>query len=243
MSSRIVEHLRAGAGQVLRVACLSVAGALVAGPAAASGIPVASYDMNNGGGQASGGSFNYWDRFYNGTGATTTDGAPLSGGVGDLTDGIVPTNFWFTVENLAGTGPYVGWYSAMPRQSNPVVQFNFSLEWTVEQIRVHVDNSLSGGVVQPLAYLVNGNAWAFTPLSQGTFGWITLTGAPVTGSSVSLTFLNQTDPHWIFVSEVELIGTHGDPIPEPASGALLLLGLGMLGGAARRRAAEGRAAA
>ena len=243
MSSRIVEHFRAGAGQVLRVACLSVAGAVVAGPAAASGIPVASYDMNNGGGQASGGSFNYWDRFYNGTGATTTDGAPLSGGVGDLTDGIVPTNFWFTVENLAGTGPYVGWYSAMPRQSNPVVQFNFSLEWTVEQIRVHVDNSLSGGVVQPLAYLVNGNAWAFTPLSQGTFGWITLTGAPVTGSSLSLTFLNQTFPHWIFVSEVELSGTHGDPIPEPASGALLLLGLGLLGGAARRRAAAGRAAA
>ena len=240
MSSRIVEHLRAGAGQVLRVACLSVAGAVVAGPAAASGIPVASYDMNNGHGQASSGSFNYWDRDYNGTGATTTDDAPLSGGVGDLTDGFAATDFWFNVENAAGTGPYVGWRGAV--RTNPAVQFNFSMDWTVEEIRVHVDNSLSGGVVQPLAYLVNGNAWAFTPLAQNTIGWITLTGAPVTGSSVSLTFLNQTFEHWIFVSEVELIGTHGDPIPEPASGALLLLGLGMLGGAARRRAAAGRAA-
>ena len=241
MSSRLVEHFRAGLGQVLRVACLSVAGAVVAGPAAASGIPVASYDMNNGHGQANGGSFNYWDRDYDGTGATTTDDAPLSGGVGDLTDGFVAPDFWFNVENGAGSGPYVGWYSV--RRRNPIVQFNFSLESDVEEIRVHVDNSLSGGVFQPLSYLVNGNPWAFTPLAQGTIGWITLAGAPVTGSQLSLTLVHNTFEHWIFVSEVELIGTHGDPIPEPASGALLLLGLGMLGGAVRHRAAAGRAAA
>lgn len=235
MSKSEFENIQAAAGRILRVACVAVAGALLAGPAAASTIPVASYDMNNGHGQASGGSFNYWDRAYNGTGATTVDDAPLTGGVGDLTDGFAATDFWFNVENGAGTGPYVGWYS--PVRTNPAVQFNFSMAWTVEEIRVHVDNSLIGGVVQPLAYLVNGNAWAFTPLAQSTFGSITLTGAPVTGSSVSLAFLNQTFDHWIFVSEVELIGTHGDPIPEPASGALLLLGLGLLGGAARRRAA------
>jgi hypothetical protein len=230
MPSRIAEFLRAD--QVLRVACLSVAGALAAGPAVASSLPVASYDMNNGHGQASGGSFNYWDRFYSGVGATTVDDAPLSDGVGDLTDGVVAGDFWFNLENGAGTGPYVGWRSSV--RSNPVVQFNFSLESTVEQIRIHIDNSLVGGVAQPLAYLVNGNAWSFTPLDPSTIGWVTLTGAPVTGSQVSLTLLNQTFEHWIFVSEVELIGTHGDPIPEPASGALLLLGLGLLGGARGR---------
>lgn len=232
MSSREFEKPQAGAGRILRVACVTVAGALLAGPAAASTIPVASYDMNNGHGQASGGSFNYWDRAYNGTGATTTDDAPLTGGVGDLTDGFAATDIWLNLENSAGTGPYVGWREVV--RANPAVQFNFGMAWTVEEIRVHVDNSLIGGVVQPLAYLVNGNAWAFTPLAQNTIGWITLTGAPVTGSSVSLAFLNQTFDHWIFVSEVELIGTHGDPIPEPASGALLLLGLGLLGGARGR---------
>lgn len=241
MSSRIVERIHERAGQVLRVACLSVAGALVAGPAAASGIPVESYDMNNGHGQASGGSFNYWDRFYTGVGATTVDDAPLSGGVGDLTDGFAAADFWYNLENGAGTGPYVGWYS--PVRSNPVAQFNFSLEWTVEQIRVHIDNSLVGGVQQPLAYLVNGNAWSFTPLDPFTIGWVTLAGAPVTGNQLSLTFVNQTFAHWIFVSEVELTGTHGDPIPEPASSALLLMGLGLLGAASRRRAAAVRAAA
>jgi hypothetical protein len=224
-----------GAGRLLRVACLTVAGALAAGTAAASNVPVASYDMNNGHGQASGGAFNYWDRAYNGTGATTTDDAPLSGGVGDLTDGFAATDFWFSVENDAGTGPYVGWYS--PVRRNPVVQFDFSLESDVEQIRVHVDHSQVGGVFQPLAYLVNGNAWSFTPLADGTIGWVTLTGTPVSGSQMSLTLVHNTFEHWIFVSEVELIGTHGDPIPEPASGALLLMGLGLAGAAARRRAA------
>ncbi len=120
---------------------------------------------------------------------------------------------------------------------NPVVQFDFSLESDVEQIRVHVDHSQVGGVFQPLAYLVNGNAWSFTPLADGTIGWVTLTGTPVSGSQMSLTLVHNTFEHWIFVSEVELIGTHGDPIPEPASGALLLMGLGLAGAAARRRAA------
>lgn len=239
MSRRVLECFPAGAGQALRVACLFVAGAVTAGPAVASSIPVASYDMHNGHGQASGGSFNYWDRAYNGTGATTTDDALLTGGVGDLTDGIVATDFWFNVENVAGTGPYVGWRRIV--RQDPVVQFNFTIPWTVEEIRVHVDESQAGGVFQPLAYLVNGNAWSFTPLAPGTIGWVTLTGAPVTGSSLSLTLVHQTFDSWIFVSEVELIGTHGDPIPEPASGALLLLGLGLLGAGARRRAAAVRA--
>lgn len=241
MSRVIVECLGAGSGRILRVACVAVAGAMLAAPAGASTLPVASYDMHNGHGQASGGSFNYWDRAYDGTGSTTTDDALLTGGVGDLTDGFAATDFWFNVENGAGTGPYVGWYSFV--RTSPEVLFNLSLESTVEEIRVHVDNSQVGGVVQPLAYLVNGNAWAFTPLAQGTIGWVTLTGAPVTGSQLSLRLVHNTFPHWIFVSEIELSGTHGDPIPEPASGALLLMGLGLLGAAARRRAAAGRAAA
>jgi hypothetical protein len=220
------------------VACLAVAGAVVAGPAAASNVPVASYDMHNGHGQAAGGSFNYWDRAYNGTGNTTQDDALLTGGMGDLTDGFAATDFWFNVENVAGTGPYVGWYSVKRR--NPVVEFNFSLESTVEQISVHVDNSGVGGVFQPLAYLVNGNAWSFTPLANSTIGWVTLTGAPVTGSQMSLTLVHNTFQHWIFVSEIDIFGTHGDPIPEPASGALLLMGLGLLGAATRRRLSVAR---
>jgi hypothetical protein len=209
---------------------------LLAGPMAASAVQVsiASYDTSNGHGQASGGTFNYWDRSYNGTGNTTQDDAPLTGGVGDLTDGSAATDFWYNVENGAGTGPYVGWYS--PVRPNPLVQFNFTMPWTVDEIRVHVDNSTVGGVYQPIAYFVNGNPWSFTALANGTLGWITLTGAPVTGSSLSLTFVHRSVSDWIFASEVEIFGVRGSSVPEP--GTLALLGLGLAGlGLSRRRKA------
>jgi hypothetical protein len=48
----------------------------------------------------------YWDDTYNGAGSTTTDLAPLSGGLGQLTDGIIPTENFNLVEP---NGPYVAW--------------------------------------------------------------------------------------------------------------------------------------
>src|SRR5438067_2130557 len=68
-----------------------------------------SYDMPNGFGRASGGMYNYWDKQYTGTGSTMTDGALLTGGLGDLTDGVIAGGHWYDVENIQGTGPYVGW--------------------------------------------------------------------------------------------------------------------------------------
>jgi hypothetical protein len=201
-------------------------------PARAASIAPVSYDMNNGHGQASSGSFNYWDRSYTGSGATTTDDAPLSGGKGDLTDGIAASDSWYNVENGGGTGPYVGWYGV--KRLNPSIQFNFADTPTINQIRVHIDNSGAGAVNRPLAFLVNGNAWSFTPLSSGTFGWITLTGAAVTGNSLSLRLIHQDPSHWIFVSEVQFDGTPGTSVTEP--GTLALLGLGLAGlGLSRRR--------
>jgi PEP-CTERM motif len=203
-------------------------------PARAASISPVSYDMNNGHGQASGGSFNYWDRSYTGLGATTTDDAPLSGGKGDLTDGIAASDFWYNVENNAGTGPYVGWYSVVRR--DPSILFNFADTPTISEVRVHLDNSGAGGVFQPLAFLVNGQSWAFTPLAPGAIGWITLTGAAVTGNALSLTLVHQPFSHWIFGSEVQFDGTPGTSVPEP--GTLALLGLGLAGlGLSRRRTA------
>src|SRR5687768_17614164 len=63
-----------------------------------------SYDMLNG----ESGTFTYHDETYNGSGSTTTDLAPLSGGVGDLTNGIIAASNWFVTE-LVPNGPYVGW--------------------------------------------------------------------------------------------------------------------------------------
>ena len=76
---------------------------LAAGEAAA--LQPDSYSMPNG----YSGSYNYWDEIYSGSGCRTCDGAFLSGGTGELTDGVIATDNWFVVEAPAGNGPYVGW--------------------------------------------------------------------------------------------------------------------------------------
>lgn len=204
-------------------------GALAA-PAMAAQLSVTSYDMPNGDGQASGGSFNYWDLNYSGAGMTNVDGAPLSGGKGDLTDGVVASDFWFNVENGAGTGPYVGWYS--PATLNPVVKFNFAGSPTINTIMVQLDNSFVGGVQSPMAILVDGVNTPFVGPGAGTIGWATLSGLNLTGGSHTLEF-EQQPGWWVFTSEVEFFG--GPGVPEPATWALMLAGFGLAGVAFRRR--------
>jgi hypothetical protein len=204
----------------------------VAMSAAAHAAPlvVTSYSGPNGNGQASGGSFNYWDLAYNGIGATNVDGAPLTGGTGDLTDGVVASDFWFNVENVAGTGPYVGWYNQ--RTPNPTILFNFAGAPTVNQIDIHLDNSFVGGVFAPSAIWVDGVAQAFTAPSPGTIGTVSLTGLSLVGPSHSIQFF-QANGGWVFVSEISFFGAAG--VPEPASWALMIVGFGLAGGAVRRR--------
>ena len=76
-----------------------------AATAEASFVTPTSYDMPNG----YTGSYEYWDESYTGSGNTAADGDPLSGGLGDLTDGVVASDNWYVVEAPLGPGPYVGW--------------------------------------------------------------------------------------------------------------------------------------
>jgi hypothetical protein len=200
-------------------------------PAAAAQVFSIGYDMPNGGGQNSGGSVNYWDKTYSGSGCVTCDGAALAGGAGDLTDGIVATQAWNTSENLAGTGPYVGWYTGGANQANPVVTFHFGGNQTITAINIHMDNTAIGGVIAPAAILVDGNAVAFTAPSG--FGWATLSGLNLTGTSHTVQF-QQVPGRWAFVSEVTF---EGSAVPEAATWAMLIAGFGMVGAAARRRRA------
>ena len=79
--------------------------AAMAGPVKAAFVSPVTYDMRNG----DTGSYNYWDKNYTGSGSTTTDSALLTGGLGDLTDGIVTTLNWYAAEPpTGGDGPYVG---------------------------------------------------------------------------------------------------------------------------------------
>ena len=197
-------------------------------PALAGQVAAASYDMHNGDGQASGGSYNYWDLNYTGSGSTTTDGAALAGGLGDLTDGVVAPNFWYIVENGAGTGPYVGWYA--PVTLNPTVTFHFSGSPTITDIKIHMDNSGVGGVFAPSAILIDGVNTPFTAPASGSIGFVDFSGLNLTGGSHTIQF-DQKGGTWTFVSEIDFFGG----VPEPASWALMLFGSGVIGAALRRR--------
>lgn len=202
---------------------LAALAALPSLPAAAQTVvaPVA-YDMPNGYGQANSGSFNYWDKAYSGSGSTTTDFDPLSGGLGDLSDGVIASQRWDMVENLEGTGPYVGWAGI-----DPVIDFHFAQSHTFSQVVVwHDDADGYGNVATPAAFTVTVGAASQTfqitdPVGDAPFASTLVLGAGFTGSSLQLQ-VHRFDTATM-LSEVQI-----SAVPEPASAALLAAGAGLL---------------
>lgn len=194
----------------------------VASVATAAPVLPTSYAMPNG----FSGSYNYWDEIYSGSGSVTTDGAPLSGGLGDLTDGVIASDNWFVVEAPPGNGPYVGW------NIDPVITFNFAPGTTVNAMTIYVDDSNgNGGVSTPGGVRINGGA----PIGIAD---------PATAVPLSFTFsgLNLTGPitlelgrrtQWVFMSEVTFDGRSTPVVPEPTT--LALLGAALGGAIVRRR--------
>jgi hypothetical protein len=211
---------------------------VVAGPAGAGPIRPSSYDMPNGHGHVLGGWYNYWDKSYSGSGSVVTDGAPLTGGLGDLVDGVVPWQIWDHVENHQGTGPYVGWINI-----NPTMVFHFEGDPLIETVRVHTDDSLGqGGVTPPSAVVVNGTTYP-VELAEGRSGApfaIEIGGLALRGA-VTVELVRRSA--WVFVSEVTFDGVvaqqanRAEAVAEP--GTLALLAGGVLGLMGVRRRSRG----
>jgi hypothetical protein len=191
---------------VLLFGCMAAAHAAIVSPT--------SYDIPNG----YTGSFNYWDESYNGSGSTNVDGAALTGGLGDLTDGVLATDNWFVVEAPAGAGPYVGW------TINPTLIFHFSAINNFTTVRIHFDDANgNGGVSTPASVDINGTNYVVpdpagsAPFSQ-TFD--------VTGlSSDTLTITLNRNNVWVFTSEFEFASDTSSLIPEPSTFIIAATGL------------------
>lgn len=191
-------------------------------------IPVASYSMYNGGT----GEFNYWDSTYLPCPSNncTTTGASLSGGTGQLTNGIDSTRDW----NLGYPEQWVGWDENETNGANPLVTFFFNDPVTVHSIDIWFDNTLGlGFVVAPSQILVDGVPYVPPQNTYGPQGF-TISGLNITGNSVNVQF-DQGSEEWVFIGQVTFNGT-SPAVPEPGTMLLFAVGmLGLLGGMAKRQ--------
>jgi hypothetical protein len=199
----------------------------------ASPLTVTSYSMNNG----DTGSWNYLDFTYTpcGSGCNTPQ-APLSGGTGKLTDGVSPLVDWID-EGLdpttGGLTSWVGWDSSQG-QPNPLVNFDFAQTVTIESVTFWLSNTRTGQVELPASISVGGtnhvvaqDAVSIDPRA------VTFSDLSITGPSIDVQFFQRGFPStWVMVGEVSFNGAVA--VPEPATLALLGLGLAGLGFSRRK---------
>jgi hypothetical protein len=202
------------------VACLS------ASTARATALLPDSYDMLNG----NTGTYNYWDETYSGSGCVTCNNSALSGGTGDLTDGIIATDNWFVVEAPPDNGPYVGW------TLNPTITFHWNSAVNISSVTFYLDDAdNAGGVMAPESIIVDGTLFAVAdPAGSAPFAF-TASGVSFTGNDLVVTLNRRSS--WVFLSEVQFDGST-TAVPEPQTYALMLTGLGALVTIARRRKAN-----
>lgn len=227
-----------------------------------------SYDMPNGEEYTSYSGYEYFDETYNGNGDTTVSRATLTGGLGDLTDGVIgtatwkPTNFFTTPAERAALQasmrPYVGWFVQESKGAPYAIDitFHFGRVVQVDQVNIHglmgnLDRSSNSEPTMPDYFRISTGSGSAqidrsdVPLATRTYKETVQTGG-LSGESFTLSMGFNYDPSdfysgrdFIFVSEVEFIAPA--PVPLPAGGLLMLSGLGAIAAASRRRKRAGAA--
>jgi len=144
----------------------------------------------------------YHDLEYSPFSGTKTDYAVLSGGTGDLTDGFIPANsFW-----VDGAAPYVGWLNV-----DVSIKFFFNQEVTIDSLKISVDDT-KYGVSPPSKVEIDVVEYIFPRPNPGAGPYTAeiQLNPPVTvdvATGLDVKLIQGTTPYWIFVSEVQIIGT------------------------------------
>ena len=168
-------------------------------------VPVA-YDMLNG----ESGTSTYHDDNYNGDGDNDVDLAPLSDGLGDLTDSVIAPQHW----NMTPE-PYVGWVTI-----DPTVTFHFQDDVDINSITLHLDDGGGGDVHAPadVTIVVGENTLVFPctdPPGEEPFALV-IEDLDLCGNTLELTIADYSTSGYMMLSEVEFLGR----APEPCYGDL-----------------------
>jgi len=161
-----------------------------------------SYDMLNG----EDGSYTYFDDAYDGDGDNTVELAPLSHGLGDLTDGVIATEHW----NVT-SGPYVGWVSV-----DPTITFHFDGTVNIETVTLYLDDAGGGGGVEPpedVIIVMGDDTLEFAcsdPPGDEPFAFV-LDDLGLTGDILELTLADYSTSGYFMLSEVEFEGASQTP--------------------------------
>lgn len=161
-------------------------------------LPV-TYDLLNG----ETGSYTYFDDAYNGLGDNSVPLAPLSDGLGDLTNGVIATQHW-----NQNNWPYIGWHTI-----EPTITFHFAEPINLAAVTIHVDDSGGGGGVVPPSDVVltmGGTTLQYAvtdPPGSAPFA-ATFNNLGMTGDMLELTLEDDgfTSSRYMMLSEVEFEG-------------------------------------
>ncbi|MCK4342673.1 MAG: hypothetical protein KAY37_13225 [Phycisphaerae bacterium] len=165
----------------------------------------AYYDMLNG----EGGTYNYYDDTYDGDGNNNEPLAPLSNGLGDLTDGVFATGHWNQT-----AGPYVGWNTV-----DPTITFHFAEPVNVDVVTLYLDDAGGGGGVDvpvDVTISMSGDTLVFPgydPPGDGPFAF-PCTNLNMSGDTIEVTLADYTSSRYSFMmlSEVEFYGGPNPPV-------------------------------